>query len=102
MCSANRTSNKPSLPTYCKEIATSLLPIVLMFDVFQLVALKLDRRTLGRIGVVAMVAMTPLITVQLMGLMAQLKQRRARSAQPVHTTPALAFADLPDDAIIEL
>ena len=53
-------------------------------------------------GVVAMVAMTPLITVQLMGLMAQLKQRRARSAQPVHTTPALAFADLPDDAIIEL
>ena len=28
-----------------------LLPIVLMFDVFQLVALKLDRRTLGRIGV---------------------------------------------------
>ena len=53
-------------------------------------------------GVVAMVAMTPLITVQLMGLMAQLKQRRDRSAQPVHTTPALAFADLPDDAIIEL
>ena len=226
-----------SLPTYFKEIATSLLPIVLMFGVFQLVALKLDRRTLGRIGVglaytyiglvffltganvgfmpagnylgqvlagqtfrwllvpigmligyfivkaepavyvlnkqveevtdgaisagtmgaalsaiafvvpklytaiafdaggvasgpmtatfllplaqgacaavggnivtdafgvVAMVAMTPLITVQLMGLMAQLKQRRARSAQPVHTTPALAFADLPDDAIIEL
>ena len=226
MCSASRTSNDPSLPTYCKEIATSLLPIVLMFGVFQLVALKLDRRTLGRIGVglaytyiglvlfltganvgfmpagnylgqvlagqtfrwllvpigmligyfivkaepavyvlwflipgyafaigiafvvpklytaiafdaggvasgpmtatfllplaqgacaavggnividafgmVAMVAMTPLITVQLMGLMAQLKQRRARSAQPVHTTPALAFADLPDDAIIEL
>ena len=51
MCSANRTSNKSSLPTYCKEIATSLLPIVLMFGVFQLVALKLDRRTLGRIGV---------------------------------------------------
>ena len=40
-----------SLPTYFKEIATSLLPIVLMFGVFQLVALKLDRRTLGRIGV---------------------------------------------------
>ena len=51
MCSANRTSNESSLPTYCKEIATSLLPIVLMFGVFQLVALKLDRRTLGRIGV---------------------------------------------------
>ena len=40
-----------SLPTYLKEIATSLLPIVLMFGVFQLVALKLDRRWLGRIGV---------------------------------------------------
>lgn len=51
-------------------------------------------------GVVAMVAMT-LITVQLMGLMAQLKQRRARQAQPVPAA-ALAFADLPDDAIIEL
>ena len=52
-------------------------------------------------GVVAMVAMTPLITVQLMGLTAQLKQRRARKAQPVPAA-ALAFADLPDDAIIEL
>ena len=52
-------------------------------------------------GVVAMVAMTPLITVQLMGLTAQIKQRRARKAQPVPTA-ALAFADLPDDAIIEL
>ncbi len=51
MCSANRTSNEPSQPTYFKEIATSLLPIVLMFGVFQLVSLKLDRRTLGRIGV---------------------------------------------------
>ena len=40
-----------SLPTYLKEIATSLLPIVLMFGIFQLVALKLDRRSLGRIGV---------------------------------------------------
>ena len=52
-------------------------------------------------GVVAMVAMTPLITVQFMGLMAQFKQRRARKAQPVPAA-ALAFADLPDDAIIEL
>ena len=52
-------------------------------------------------GVLAMVAMTPLITVQLMGLMAQLKQRRARQAQPVPAA-VLAFADLPDDAIIEL
>ena len=52
-------------------------------------------------GVVAMVAMTPLITVQLMGLMAQLKQRRARQEQSAPAA-ALAFADLPDDAIIEL
>ena len=50
-------------------------------------------------GVVAMVAMTPLITVQLMGLAAQLKTRRARQAQPA---AALAFADLPDNEIIEL
>ena len=52
-------------------------------------------------GVVAMVAMTPLITVQLMGLTAQLKQRRARQEQPLPAAPP-AFADLPDDAIIEL
>ena len=39
------------LPTYIKEIATSLLPIIAMFGVFQLAALKLDWRTLGRIGV---------------------------------------------------
>lgn len=52
-------------------------------------------------GVVAMVAMTPLITVQLMGLIAQLKQRKARLAQPALAGSA-AFADLPDDAIIEL
>ena len=52
-------------------------------------------------GVVAMVAMTPLITVQLMGLTAQLKQRRARQEQPLPAAPS-PFADLPDDAIIEL
>ena len=39
------------LPTYIKEIATSLLPIIAMFGVFQLATLRLDRRTLGRIGV---------------------------------------------------
>ncbi|MGN0662417.1 MAG: DUF1538 domain-containing protein [Faecalibacterium sp.] len=39
------------LPTYIREIAGSLLPIVAMFGLFQLVALRLDRRTLGRIGV---------------------------------------------------
>lgn len=52
-------------------------------------------------GVVAMVAMTPLITVQLMGLVAELKNRKARKAQPA-LAAAMAFADLPDDAIIEL
>ena len=39
------------LPTYLREIATSLLPIVVMFGIFQLAALHIDRRTLGRIGV---------------------------------------------------
>ena len=52
-------------------------------------------------GVVAMVAMTPLITVQLMGLIAELKTRRARKAQPAFALAA-AYAELPDDAIIEL
>ena len=55
-------------------------------------------------GVVAMVAMTPLITVQLMGLAAQLKTGRRRAARAVE--PALAgvaaYADWPDDDIIEL
>ena len=39
------------LPTYLHEIALSLLPIIAMFGIFQLVALRIDRRTLGRIGV---------------------------------------------------
>ena len=52
-------------------------------------------------GVVAMVAMTPLITVQLMGLIAELKTRKARKAQPAFALAA-AYAELPDDAIIEL
>ena len=55
-------------------------------------------------GVVAMVAMTPLITVQLMGLAAQLKtgrRRAARAAEPALAGVA-AYADWPDDAIIEL
>ena len=52
-------------------------------------------------GVVAMVAMTPLITVQMMGLVAQLRTRKARTAQPAAVLAAV-FADLPDDAIIEL
>ena len=52
-------------------------------------------------GVVAMVAMTPLITVQMMGLVAQLRTRKERTAQPAAVL-ATVFADLPDDAIIEL
>ena len=52
-------------------------------------------------GVVAMVAMTPLITVQMMGLVAQLRTRKAHVAQPAAVL-ATVFADLPDDAIIEL
>ncbi len=52
-------------------------------------------------GVVAMVAMTPLITVQLMGLVAELKSRKVRKAQPALAAAAV-FAELPDDAIIEL
>ena len=51
-------------------------------------------------GVVAMVAMTPLITVQLMGLVAQLRTRRARRLQPAAV--GAAFADLPENDIIEL
>ena len=40
-----------ALPTYLKEIAASLLPIMVLFGVFQLAALRMDRRSLGRIGV---------------------------------------------------
>ena len=39
------------LPEYIKEIAVSLLPIIVMFGVFQSVALHLDRRSMGRIAV---------------------------------------------------
>ena len=40
-----------SLPTYIKEIAGSLLPIIVMFGIFQFVVLHMDRRSLGRIAV---------------------------------------------------
>ena len=40
-------------------------------------------------------------TVQMMGLVAQLRTRKARTAQPAAVL-ATVFADLPDDAIIEL
>lgn len=42
---------REGLPTYIKEIAISLLPIVVMFGVFQLAALRLSKRTLQRIAV---------------------------------------------------
>ncbi|MCD8363164.1 MAG: DUF1538 domain-containing protein [Lachnospiraceae bacterium] len=38
-----------SFPEYIREIAVSLLPIVLFFGIFQLAALKLGRRTIGKI-----------------------------------------------------
>ena len=40
-----------SLPTYLKEIAGSLLPIIVMFGIFQFVTLHMDGRSLGRIAV---------------------------------------------------
>ena len=40
-----------SLPTYLEEIAVSLLPIIVMFGIFQFAALHMDRRSLGRIAV---------------------------------------------------
>lgn len=39
------------LPVYVKEIAVSLLPIVIFFTVFQVAVLHLDRRQLGKIVV---------------------------------------------------
>ncbi|MBR2782999.1 MAG: DUF1538 domain-containing protein [Firmicutes bacterium] len=40
-----------ALPTYLADMGLSLGPIVLLFGVFQLIWLRLDRRTLARIGV---------------------------------------------------
>lgn len=50
-------------------------------------------------GVVAMVAMTPLITIQALGLLYQYRTRKAERNQSV---PADRFAELPDNAIIDL
>ena len=50
-------------------------------------------------GVVAMVAMTPLIAIQVLGVVYQARQRAAAKAQPAQQP---AFADLDDNAIIEL
>ena len=51
-------------------------------------------------GVVAMVAMTPLITIQVLGLVYQIRARKLEKAETVEETAA--FAQLPDDDIIEL
>ena len=39
------------LPTYIHEIAVSLLPIILVFGLFQLLMLKMSRRSLAKIGI---------------------------------------------------
>ena len=51
-------------------------------------------------GVVAMVAMTPLITIQILGLVFELNSRRLEKMEA--RKAAAAFAQLPDDEIIEL
>ncbi len=38
-----------SIPHYMQEIALSMLPILVFFAVFQVISLKMDRRSLGRI-----------------------------------------------------
>ena len=40
-----------ALPTYLKEIAGSMLPIVLFFGLFQIISLKLNKKNLIKIGV---------------------------------------------------
>ena len=39
-----------TIPTYLKEIALAMLPIILIFGIFQIVSLRLERRTLLRIA----------------------------------------------------
>ena len=46
-----RTLFTAALPTYLREIATALLPIMAFFGVFQVTGLQLGRKTLLRIGV---------------------------------------------------
>lgn len=38
-----------SIPHYMKEIGMSMLPVVAFFGIFQVISLKLDKRSLGRI-----------------------------------------------------
>ena len=54
-------------------------------------------------GVVAMVAMTPLITLQILGLVYRIKNSKSTKAQrPVAASVSQLYAELDDDAIIEL
>ena len=54
-------------------------------------------------GVVAMVAMTPLITLQILGLVYRIKNSKSAKAQtPVAASVSQLYAELDDDAIIEL
>ena len=39
------------IPAYIKEIAVALLPIILVFGLFQIFMLKMSRRALGKIGI---------------------------------------------------
>ncbi len=38
-----------SIPHYMKEIGMSMMPVLIFFGIFQMIALKMDRRSLGRI-----------------------------------------------------
>lgn len=53
-------------------------------------------------GVVAMVAMTPLITIQILGLIHKLKAAHAAPARTPVCPVAEMYAELADDAVIEL
>ena len=53
-------------------------------------------------GVVAMVAMTPLITLQILGVIYRIKDSRKENVPQTVTPGVDMFAELSDDAIIEL
>ena len=53
-------------------------------------------------GVVAMVAMTPLITIQILGVIYTIKSRRNNGKSYTPATICQMYADVPEDAVIEL
>ena len=53
-------------------------------------------------GVVAMVAMTPLITLQILGLVYRVRSRKTVASEKPATAVADMYAELSDDAIIEM